>query len=115
MPQKVSRRRFIEATVATTALAASANVRGAAQSRSNVRQPNVLFIVARALDAVASEHRDGGLPVRFERWDARRRQAQPDVGCASRDGYEDDWDYCNKAAHRTRVRRCRVTTEGDTP
>jgi arylsulfatase A-like enzyme len=46
MPQKVSRRRFIEATVATTALASSANVHGAAQSRSNVRGPNVLFILA---------------------------------------------------------------------
>jgi len=46
MPQKVGRRRFIEATVATTALAASANVHGAAQSRSNLRRPNVLFILA---------------------------------------------------------------------
>jgi arylsulfatase A-like enzyme len=46
MPQRVSRRRFIEATVATTALAASTSVHGAAQNRSNVRRPNVLFILA---------------------------------------------------------------------
>ena len=41
MPQRVSRRRFIEATVAATAFAASSHVRGATQ-----RRPNVLFILA---------------------------------------------------------------------
>src|ERR1700752_5516617 len=41
MSPKVSRRRFIEATIATTGLAAGSDIRGAAQ-----RRPNVLFILA---------------------------------------------------------------------
>ena len=41
MPRRVTRREFIETTVATTALAA-----GSAASEAQTRRPNVLFILA---------------------------------------------------------------------